>query len=266
MADPGFRQGLRDGLPIGLGYFTISIAFGLYWAQGGLDPWTGALVALTNLSSSGQFGGLAVVLAGGALVQLAVTVALVNLRYLLMSFSLSQRLAPGTGVLQRLIIAYGVTDEIYALAMARPVVRFGYYTGLMGLPVAGWTGGTLTGALAGEVLPVSLHSAMGVLLYAMFVAIVVPPAKASRAVRVVVLVAAVVSSLLVVVPGIRELQVGWRIIIATVAAAGLGATLFPVPGIGAEPGLAASRSGAEAGGSGTGEPRHGEGSGAREGA
>lgn len=195
------------------------------------------------------------ILAGGALVQLAVTVALVNLRYLLMSFSLSQRLAPGTGVLQRLIIAYGITDEIYALAMARPVVRFAYYVGLMVLPVAGWTGGTLTGALVGEVLPTSLHSAMGVLLYAMFVAIVVPPAKASRAVRVVVLVAAVVSSLLVVVPGIRELQVGWRIIIATLVAAGLGATLFPLPSIGAEPRPAAPREGSGPEGSGTADPR-----------
>ncbi|SDB80771.1 Predicted branched-chain amino acid permease (azaleucine resistance) [Raineyella antarctica] len=234
MAEPGFGRGLRDGIPIALGYFTISIAFGLYCARGGVGPWSAATMALTNLSSSGQFGGLSVILAGGALVQLAVTVALVNLRYLLMSFSLSQRLAPGTGVLRRLVMAYGVTDEIYAVAMSRPQVGFRYFTGLMSLPVIGWTGGTLTGTLVGSALPASLHSAMGVLLYAMFVAIVVPVAKGSRAVRVVVLVAGVVSSLLALVPGVRELEIGWRIIIATVVAAAFGAALFPVPGIGAE--------------------------------
>lgn len=228
VAEQRFAGGIRDGIPIALGYFTISIAFGLYCAQGGIGPLAATLMALTNLSSSGQFGGLNVILAGGALAQLALTVALVNLRYVLMSFSLSQRLAPGTGVLRRLVMAYGVTDEIYALAMAQPVVGFRYFLGLMTLPVLGWSGGTLTGALVGSVLPASLHSAMGVLLYAMFVAIVVPPARASRPVRVVVLVAAVVSSLLVLVPGVRELQQGWRIIIATLAAAAIGARLFPV--------------------------------------
>jgi predicted branched-subunit amino acid permease len=235
VAEPGFARGLRDGVPIALGYFTISIAFGLYCARGGLGPWGAATMAFTNLSSSGQFGGLSVILAGGALVQLAVTVALVNLRYLLMSFSLSQRLAPGTGVLRRLVMAYGVTDEIYAVAMSRPQVGFRYFTGLMSLPVMGWTSGTLAGTLVGAALPASLHSAMGVLLYAMFVAIVVPVAKGSRAVRVVVLVAGVLSGLLALVPGVRELEVGWRIIIATVVAAAFGAALFPVPGIGAEP-------------------------------
>lgn len=232
-SEAGLRRGLRDGLPIALGYYTISIAFGLYCAQGGIGAWAAAAMSFTNLSSSGQFAGLNVILASGALLQLAVTTALVNLRYVLMAFSLSQRLPPGTGVLRRLVVAYGVTDEIYALAMAQPVVGFGYFTGLMLLPIAGWTAGTVTGALAGQVLPASLHSAMGVLLYAMFVAIVVPSAKKSRAIRVVVLTAAVVSSLLVAIPGVRELQIGWRIIIATLLAAGLGATLFPVPGLGA---------------------------------
>lgn len=243
VAGPGFQRGLKDSTPIALGYFTISIAFGLYCAQGGISPWVAGMMALTNLSSSGQFAGLNVILAGGALVQLGITVALVNLRYLLMSFSLSQRLPPGIGVLQRMVMAYGVTDEIYALAMAQPVVGFGYFTGLMVMPVVGWTSGTLFGAFVGSVLPASLHSAMGVLLYAMFVAIVVPPAKSSRAIRVVVLVAAVVSTLLFVVPGVRDLQVGWRIIIATLAAAGLGATLFPVPGLGAPPAPAAGAEG-----------------------
>lgn len=231
----GFGRGLRDGIPIALGYFTISIAFGLYAVQGGIGAVTAAVFALTNLSSSGQFAGLAVVLAGGALLQLALATAVVNLRYLLMSFSLAQRLDPGTGVLRRLVMAYGVTDEIYAVAMAQPRVGFRYFTGLMALPMLGWSGGALTGALVGEVLPASLHSAMGVLLYAMFVAIVVPVAARDRPVLAVVGVAVGLSALLWWAPYVSDLQVGWRIIIATVLASAFGASVFPVRAAHPEP-------------------------------
>lgn len=224
----GFARGVRDGIPIALGYFTISIAFGLYAAQGGIPALSAALLSLTNLSSSGQFAGLTVILAAGAFLQLALTTALVNLRYLLMSFSLSQRIDPGLGIVRRMVMAYGVTDEIYAVAMSHPRVGFRYFTGLMGLPIAGWTAGTLTGALVGEILPASLHSAMGVLLYAMFIAIVAPVAARQRSVLAVVGVAAAVSILLAFGPYVSDWQVGWRIIIATLVASAFGATAFPV--------------------------------------
>jgi len=222
------RTGIGDGVGIALGYFTISIAFGLSCVRGGLTPLVATIISFTNLSSSGQFAGVTVALQVGSLAEIALTVLLINARYVLMSFSLSQRLAPGIGTRARLVMGYGVTDEIYALAMNRRVVTAPYYLGLMSLPVLGWTAGTTVGTLLGEVLPASLQSASGVLLYAMFVAIVVPPARGSARDRDVVLVAAVVSVVLAVLP--LHLAAGWRLIVATCVAAGLGASLLPVPG------------------------------------
>ena len=223
---PGFGAGLRDGIPIALGYFTVSIAFGLAAAAIGFPTLGLALMSATNLSSSGQFAGVAVV-AGGTLVELALTTLLVNLRYLLMSMSLSQRLQPGTSTLGRLVVAYGVTDEIFAVELGHRVVRARYATGLMALPILGWTSGTIVGAVAGEVLPESLSGPMGVLLYAMFTATVVPAVRRSKPVAIVAALAAVASALLYYVPATSGIQAGWRIIIATLVASAIGAWLFP---------------------------------------
>lgn len=225
-ADGDFRAGVKDGVPIALGYYAISIAFGLFCVQTGLSPLVATVISATNLSSSGQFAGVAIMAQVGSLVEIAVTVLLINLRYVLMSFSLSQRVPREVGVGRRLVMGYGVTDEIFALAMQRPVVSSAYYLGLMTLPVAGWTLGTLTGALVGEILPEQIARSMGILLYAMFVAIVVPVAKKSGKVALVVAIAVAVSVVLSFVP----LALGWRLIIATCVAAGLGATFFPVDG------------------------------------
>ena len=223
---PGFATGLRDGIPIALGYFTVSIAFGLAAAAVGFPTVGLALMSATNLSSSGQFAGVAVV-AGGTVIELALTTLLVNLRYVLMSMSLSQRLEPGTSTVGRLVVAYGVTDEIFAVELSHRVVRARYAAGLMALPILGWTSGTVVGALAGEVLPESLAGPMGVLLYAMFTATVVPAVKRSRPVAIVAGIAAAASAVLFYAPMTSELQAGWRIIIATVFASACGAWLFP---------------------------------------
>ncbi|WJZ00076.1 Inner membrane protein YgaZ [Corynebacterium hansenii] len=223
---PGYAAGLRDGIPIALGYFTVSIAFGLAAAAVGFPTLGLALMSATNLSSSGQFAGVAVV-AGGTVVELALTTLLVNLRYLLMSMSLSQRLAPGTSTLGRLVVAYGVTDEIFAVELGHRIVRARYAAGLMTLPILGWTSGTVVGAVAGEVLPESLAGPMGVLLYAMFTATVVPALKRSRPIAIVAGIAAAVSAALYYVPATADLQAGWRIIVATLVASAVGAWLFP---------------------------------------
>lgn len=221
-------RGVSDSAPIALGYFSVSIAFGLHCAVVGVPAWLAGLISATNMSSSGQFGGLAVLAAAGSFLQLALTVALVNLRYVLMSIALSQRLEPGVGTWKRLVISLAVTDEIFALAMRRPRVGFGYYAGLMVLPIIGWTGGTLVGVLAGEVLPDSVQAAASVLLYAMFIAIVVPPASKARPVAAVVAIAALVSVGLALVPLTAAMQPGWRIILATLVASAVGAWRWPV--------------------------------------
>lgn len=220
------REAVRDSFPIALGYFTVALAFGLYAIGAGVPAAAAGLVSLTNLSSSGQFAGITIFADGGTWLQVALGVALVNLRYVLMGVSLGQRLDPVTPPWQRLVMAAGITDEIYALGMARPRVTFANYAASMVLPIAGWTGGTLVGAAVGEVLPDALRSAFGVLLYAMFVAIVVPAARASGKVLAVVLAAAALSAALSFLPA---LAVGWRIIIVTVVVCAVAATVLPVP-------------------------------------
>lgn len=217
---------LRDSTPIALGYFTVALAFGLYCARAQVPTALAGLISLTNLSSSGQFAGITIIGAQGGYLELAIGVGLVNLRYVLMSISLGQRLGPGVGAGQRLLIAAGVTDEIYALAMARDRVGFADYTASMILPIIGWTSGTVVGSVVGEVLPDALASAFGVLLYAMFVAIVVPVAKVSRPVLIVVAGAAALGILLSL---LDSLDVGWRIIIVTVVVSAAAATWLPVP-------------------------------------
>lgn len=245
---PGFATGLRDGIPIALGYFTVSIAFGLAAAAIGFPTLGLALMSATNLSSSGQFAGVAVV-GGGTVIELALTTLLVNLRYLLMSMSLSQRLGPGTSTVGRLVVAYGVTDEIFAVELGHRIVRARYAAGLMALPILGWTSGTVVGAVAGEVLPESLAGPMGVLLYAMFTATVVPALKRSRPVAIVAGIAAVASALLFYVPATSGIQAGWRIIIATLVASAIGAWLFPRgTGLDDGPSSASGRGGADDGG------------------
>lgn len=223
------RAGLRGGLPIGLGYFAVALAIGLYWARGDLPPLASAVFSATSMSSTSQFAGITLIIAKGGLIELAATTFIVNLRYLLMSVSLAQRLPAGVGTLKRLVMAAGVTDEIYAINISRAPLTVPYFVGSMVLPILGWTSGTVVGALVGEVIPDSVQSAAGVLLYGMFIAIVIPPAKKHHEVRIVMAIAAAVSILLAFTPGLRELEVGWRIIISTCIAAALGATFLPVP-------------------------------------
>lgn len=227
-----FLAGVREGAPIGAGYLAVSIAVGLLWAQAAYPPIAGMVMSAGSMSSTGSFAAISVMVADGALLELAAATAVVNLRYVLMSLALSQRLEPGIGTGGRLLMAWTVTDEIFARAMARPRVGLVYWLGLMSLPVLGWTAGTGIGAVAGNVLPEAVRSAAGILLFAMFVAIVVPPARASRDVLAVVAFAAAISVALAAIPG---LAVGWRIILASLLAAGIGASLFPVPDDDAEP-------------------------------
>lgn len=215
---------VRDSIPIAFGYFTVALAVGIYCARIELPLWLAAVMSATSLSSSGQFAGITAIATDSTYLQLAIGVGLVNLRYVLMSISLGQRLGPKVGIGQRMLIAWGVTDEIYALAMGRRKVGATDYIASMVLPIIGWTSGTVVGALVGSILPPILVSATSVLLYAMFIAIVVPPAQESRPVLIVVLAAAVVSAALTFVPW---LDVSWRVIIVTAVVAAIAATLMP---------------------------------------
>lgn len=227
-AGNGFSGGFRDGIPICLGYIPISFAFGMQAAQSGLAPWVPVAISMTNLTSAGQFAGLSILLAGGALVELAVTTLLINIRYLLMSLALSQKLAPSVSLWQRCLIAFGITDEIFAVSIQREeALQTPYMLGLIASPFLGWSLGTVLGATATALLPASIQSALGITIYAMFLAIIIPPARKARPVLVTILLAAGISSLFRYTPGLSGLSSGWVIIIAAVLSAGFCALRFP---------------------------------------
>lgn len=221
-----FQYGLRDGVPIALGYFSVSFSFGIMALKGGLSVLQAAITSLTNMTSAGQFAGLQIIIAGGTLLEMAATQLIINLRYALMSLSLSQKLSGNVTLWQRFIIAFANTDEIFAVAMSHNrELTFSYMVGLQILPIIGWTSGTACGAVAGSMLPAAINSALSVALYGMFLAVVIPAAKKTRPVLLMVLLAAAISCILYYVP---LFSAGMSIIICTVAASVVGAIVFPV--------------------------------------
>ena len=224
-----YTLGIRRGLPVGLGYFSVSFGFGAMAVSKGLSVAQATLISASNLTSAGQFAGLTTIVENSGLWMMILTQLIINSRYALMSLALSQKMGQQIGLLPRLLIAFFNTDEVFALAMAREhtlTVPFLYGLGL--LPMAGWVSGTLFGALAGSILPLSIRTALGVMLYGMFIAIVIPPAKKERPVALAALLALILSSLFAWVPALQKAPKGTPIVICTVAAAALCAWLFPV--------------------------------------
>lgn len=222
-----FFHGFRYGAPIMLGYAPVSFAFAVAAVGSGLPWWLVVLISLTNFTSAGQAAGADLLVAGAPLYEIGAAVFVINIRYMLMSLSLTQKLV-NTPVYKKLILANGVTDEIYFLSMQRKDLNGWFFAGLSAGPYLGWVGGTLLGAVAGALLPVSVSSALGIALFAMFIAIIMPQAKASRPVLLMSLLAAGLSALFFYTPFLKEVPSGWALIICAVAAAALGAWLFPV--------------------------------------
>ncbi|MBQ8088609.1 MAG: AzlC family ABC transporter permease [Clostridia bacterium] len=224
-----FWKGLRDGLPICMGYFAVSFAFGIQAAAAGLTAFQAGLLSLLNLTSAGQFAGLGVIAAAGSYIEMAALQLVINLRYLLMSAALSQKVEPKTGTVSRLMMAYGVTDEVFGVSVLVDGTLYPRYSyGLIAIATFGWVAGTALGASAGAVLPDRIISALGIALYGMFLAVILPPAKKERPVTVAVLSAMALSTLCAVVPGVRALSSGMRIILVTVAVAAFCAAKWPV--------------------------------------
>ena len=224
-----YRTGIQTGLPVGMGYFSVSFGFGAMAAAQGVKWLNAALISVSNLTSAGQFAGLTLIVAGATLWEMVLTQLVINSRYALMSLALSQKMGRRIGLLPRLLIAFFNTDEIFALAMAREEnLTVPFMLGLGTLPILGWTGGTLFGALAGSMLPVNIRAALGVMLYGMFIAIVVPPARKEKPVLAVVVMALVFSCLFAWLPILKSVSSGISIVICTVAAAALCAAVFPV--------------------------------------
>ena len=224
-----FRYGLKDGVPIGLGYLAVSFTFGIMARGAGLDTWQAVAMSFTNLTSAGQFAALGIIQAGAPFVEMAVAQLIINLRYCLMSCSLSQKLESGIPSFHRFLMAYGVTDEIFGVSVCRPGMLSPFYNyGLICVAVPGWTLGTLLGAISGDLLPARLLSALNVALYGMFLAVVIPPAKGNRILTGVILASMALSFLFTRIPALDHISSGFKIIILTIMIAGAAAILFPV--------------------------------------
>ncbi len=223
-----FIRGIRHGIPIALGYLSVSFAFGMKAVGDGLTWLQAVLISATNLTSAGQVAGLPLMLSGASLAEMALTQLTINLRYGLMGLSLGRKLDDSMGTLQRLIFSFADTDEIFAVASAQPG-RVGkhYLYGLMLTPFLGWTLGTLLGGVAGTLLPAFVRTALGIAIYGMFLAIILPPARERRPVRVVVMIAVGLSLCFRYLPGLNRVSGGFAIIICAVAAAAAGALLYP---------------------------------------
>ncbi len=224
-----FAMGIRDGLPICFGYFSVSFAFGIFAVGLGLSVWEATLISMLNLTSAGQFAGTPIIAGGGSFFELGLTQLVINLRYSLMSVSLSQRLGKSVKFKDRFLISFANTDEIFAVSVSKNcMVGKTYFHGLMITPYLGWSLGTLLGAVLGSVLPAFIISALGVAIYAMFVAILVPPAKSDLKVAFAIIFAIALSCVFYYIPTLSKIPSGFVIIIVAVAVSLAFAALFPV--------------------------------------
>lgn len=222
-----FAKGISNGIPIALGYFSVSFGFGIAAVNLGISALNAFIISLTNLTSAGQLMGITIIAAGGTLVEMATTQLVINLRYSLMAITLSQKLSDKFNTFHRMVAAFGITDEIFAVAVSQHgKIDPAYMYGLISVSALGWTGGTIAGSVANMLLPETVAVAMGIMLYGMFIAIIVPPARQSRKVLTVVLMAAGISACFYYF--VPSLPSGFAIIISAISASVIGAVFFPV--------------------------------------
>lgn len=224
-------RGMKDAIPICAGYLAVGFTFGMAAVSAGVTIGGATLISFTNLTSAGQFAGLTVIAAGAPYFEMALTQLIINLRYALMALSLSQKLDRSISRIERCVIAFGITDEAFALISTQEGKVEKYYIyGVMSVCIASWTCGTFFGAAASSALPPAVSSALGIAIYGMFLAIIIPPARKERSIAVVILIAVILSSALYWLPGLKEISPGFTIVICTVLAASAGALLYPVEG------------------------------------
>lgn len=228
MKSNNFVRGLKAGIPIGLGYLSVSFTFGIMAVSYGFDWWQAVLISMMCVTSAGQFAGIGVMLHPGQYIEMLITQLTINVRYSFMTISLAQKADSRFRGIYRWILGFMATDEVFAVSVTEPVVTRSFFAGLSVAPYLGWTSGTLIGALLGNVLPHRLISALGLAIYGMFVAIVVPEMKKSRAVIYVVVLSLIISTMFYYVPVLKNISSGLAISICAIAAAAIGAVIFPV--------------------------------------
>ncbi|MBR0413936.1 MAG: AzlC family ABC transporter permease [Clostridia bacterium] len=224
-----FLKGIKAGLPICFGYLSVAFAFGIFALSSGLDSLQALLISMTNVTSAGQLAAVPIMVGGGTLFELAASQFVINLRYSLMSVSLSQKFDKSFRLIDKLLVAFVVTDEVFAVAASQKgEVGKHFMYGLILTPYVGWSAGTILGAVAGNVLPAIVISALGIAIYAMFIAIVVPVAREDKKTLICVVIAIALSLAFHFVPLLNRVPGGFVVIICAVAASALAAWLFPI--------------------------------------
>lgn len=224
-----YLRGLKAGVPIGLGYLAVAFTLGIAARSAGLTAFQATLTSLLINASAGEFVGFTLIGAGASYLEVAVMEAVANARYLLMSFSLSQKLHPKTGLLHRLLIGWYVTDEVFGVSISAPGYLNPFYTyGAISLACPGWAIGTCLGVIMGNILPASVVSALSVGLYGMFIAIFVPPSRKSKVICLLVVVSMGLSFAVSRIPALDGVSSGIKTIILTVAISAAAAVLAPV--------------------------------------
>ncbi|GFI61165.1 inner membrane protein YgaZ [Clostridiales bacterium] len=224
-----FLRGIHDSVPVALGYLAVSFTLGIAARKSGITPLQAMVASLLNNTSAGEFAAFSLIGAGVSYLETALTTFILNVRYILMSCALSQKLVPNAPIQHRFLIAYDVTDEIFGLGiMSNGCLDPQYMYGIIALASPAWAIGTYLGALTGGIMPVSVLSAMNVALYGMFIAVIVPPAKKDKIIGAIIAVSMVSSFLFSHLPGLRNISSGVAIIILTLVISLAAAGLFPV--------------------------------------
>ncbi len=222
-----YLKGMYHGLPIGLGYLSVSFGFGILAVKSGLNIAEATFISLTNMTSAGQAAGVGIIAASGTIIEMILTQLIINVRYSLMAISLTQKLDDSFTTPQRILVSFGITDEIFAVASSYPgKLDTVYMKGLILTPMIGWVGGTLLGAAAGELLPMLVTDSLGILLYGMFIAIIIPPCKKQPPVIAAIIIAAAVSTAITFFAPF--ISAGFAVIISSVVSAIITAAVFPV--------------------------------------
>ena len=226
-----FLKGMKDGLPVALGYLAVSFTLGIAAVKSGLTPFQAFATSALNNTSAGEFAAFSLIGAGVSYMEIALTTLILNMRYILMSCALSQKIDKNTPIVHRFLMAYDVTDEIFGLSiMSEGRLDPKYTYGLIAISAPSWAIGTYLGAVMGSVMPAGVLSAMNLALYRMFIAVIVPPAKKDKTIAVVIAVSMLSSLMFSILPGLREISSGIVVIILTVVISLAAAILFPVCG------------------------------------
>ncbi len=224
-----FLHGMRDGFPIGMGYFAVSFSLGIIAAKAGLTAWMGFVGSFLTRASAGEYGVYSLIAIGASYVEVVAMCLVTNLRYLLMSTALTQKFASNVSLLKRILVACCVTDEIFGISIAYPGnLPPAYPFGAMLVSTTMWASGTAVGIVAGEILPPHVVAALSVALYGMFIAIIIPPSKRDNAVGISVIASFLLSWLCSVLPTVREMSAGTRTIVLTIVIAAIAAYVKPV--------------------------------------